>query len=102
MESVREFFETLPEKIPAEKTAGVTNSWLFDITDAGIWLVDVDDGKIVVTEGEAHADARIAMSEETFRKLVARELNPMKAFMTRKIKVDGNMAVATKLGKILG
>jgi putative sterol carrier protein len=102
MESVKEFFETLPEKVPAEHTAGITNSYLFEIKEAGTWLVAVDDGKITVTEGEAEADVRIGMSEETFHKLAAGEQNPMRGVMTGKIKVKGNMGAASKLGKILG
>jgi putative sterol carrier protein len=102
MESVKEFFETLPERVPQEKAAGVTNSYLFEINDVGTWFVDVDDGKVTVTEGEAEADVRIGMSEEIFRKLVAGEQNPMRGVMTGKIKVKGNMGAASKLGKLLG
>ena len=102
MESVKEFFESLPEKVPAERAAGITNSYLFDITDVGTWLVDVNDGSVKVTEGEGTADVRIGMSEETFRRLVAREQNPLRGVMTGKIKVDGNMGAATKLGKLFG
>ena len=102
MESVKEFFESLPAKVPQERAAGVTNSYLFEITDVGTWLVDVDDGKVTVTEGEAEADVRIGMTEEIFRKLVAGEQNPMRGVMSGKIKVHGNMGAASKLGKILG
>src|SRR3954451_19824310 len=101
MESVKEFFETLPAKV-GDKAAGVTDSYLFEIRDVGTWLVDVDDGKVTVTEGEAEAEVTIAMSEEIFRKLVAGEQNAMRGVMTGKIKVKGNMAAAAKLGKILG
>ena len=100
MESVKDFFETLPARVPAENAAGVTNSYLFEIKDAGTWLVDVDDGKITVTEGEAEADVHIGMSEETFRKLAAGEQNPMRGVMTGKIKVKGNMGAAAKLQKL--
>ena len=80
----------------------MTNSYLFEINEVGTWLVDVDDGKVTVTEGEAEADVRIGMSEEIFRKLVAGEQNPMRGVMTGKIKVKGDMGAASKLGKILG
>ena len=55
-----------------------------------------------MAQGEAEADVRIGMSEEIFRKLVAGEQNPMRAVMTGKIKVKGNMGAASKLQKILG
>jgi putative sterol carrier protein len=105
-ETVQEFFDKLPERVPPENTAGMTNSYLFEITEAGTWLVAVDDGTITVAkhEGdtEAEVDVRITMSEEIFHKLVAREQNAMRAVMTGKIKVKGNMGAASKLQKILG
>jgi putative sterol carrier protein len=103
-ETVQEYFEKLPSRVPPENTAGMTNSYLFEIKDVGTWLVAVDDGTVTVDkqEGEAEADVRIAMSEEIFRKLVAGEQNPMRAVMTGKIRVKGNMGAASKLQKILG
>jgi putative sterol carrier protein len=101
-ETVKEYFETLPSRVPPENTAGMTNSYLFEIKDVGTWLVAVNDGTVTVTEGEADADVRIGMSEEIFQKLVAGEQNPMRAVMTGKIKVKGNMGAASKLQKILG
>ncbi len=100
--TVKEFFEGLPARVPPENTAGITNSYLFDIKEVGTWLVGVDDGTVTVTEGEAEADVRIGMSEEIFRKLISGEQNAMRGVMTGKIKVKGNMGAASKLGKILG
>ena len=102
MESVKEFFETLPAKVPAENTVGITHSYLFEIKEVGTWLVAVDDGKMTVTEGEGEADVQIGMSEEVFRKLVAGEQNAMRGVMTGKIKVKGDYVAAKKLGQILG
>jgi putative sterol carrier protein len=35
-------------------------------------------------------------------KMAAGDLNPMMAFMTGKLKVKGDMAVAMKLGQVMG
>jgi len=61
-----------------------------------------EDGTLTVTEGDGEADVRIGMSEDIFQKLVAGEQNPMRAVMTGKIRVKGNMGAASKLQKILG
>ena len=53
----------------------MTNSYLFDIDGAGQWTVDVDDGKVTVTEGGGDADATITTSEETFQKIISGEQN---------------------------
>jgi putative sterol carrier protein len=100
--TVREWFESLPARVPPDRAAGLTDSYLFDIGGAGMWYVAAPDGKLVVEEGERDADARISVSADTFRKLVAREQSAMRAFMTGKIKVSGDMGAATKLQQLLG
>ena len=75
----------------------MTNSYLFDIEGAGQWKVDVDDGKVTVTEGGGDADCTIWASEQTFEKIVAGEQNPTSAYMTGKLKIKGEMGAAMKL-----
>jgi putative sterol carrier protein len=99
-QTVQEFFENLESQADAAKTAGMTNSYVFDIDGAGQWKVDVDDGKVTVTEGGGDADAVISASEETFQKIVAGEQNPTSAYMTGKLKIKGDMGAAMKLQKL--
>ena len=98
--SAREFFETLESRVDASKTAGMNNSYLFDIDGAGKWKVDVQDGNVNVSEGEGDADVTISTSEETFEKMVSGEQNPTSAYMTGKLKVKGDMGAAIKLQKL--
>jgi putative sterol carrier protein len=99
-DTVQEFFEGLPARADAEKTAGMNNSYLFDIEGAGKWTVTVDDGNVSVTEGGEDADAVITASQETFEKIVSGEQNPTSAYMTGKLKVKGDMGAAMKLQKL--
>ena len=98
--TAREFFDSLETRSDASKTAGMTNSYLFDIEGAGKWTVNVDDGKVSVTEGGEDADAVITTSEATFEKIVSGEQNPTSAYMTGKLKVKGDMGAAMKLQKL--
>jgi putative sterol carrier protein len=101
MADVKEFFDTLASNADASKTAGMTNSYQFDIEGAGQWHVDVDDGAVTVNEGAGgDADVTISASEETFQKIVAGEQNPTSAYMTGKLKVKGDMGAAMKLQKL--
>ena len=100
MTSAREFFETLESRVDESKTRGMNNSYLFDIDGAGTWKVDVADGKVSVTEGGGDADATIRASEETFSAIASGEQNPTTAYMTGKLKVDGDMGAALKLQKL--
>jgi putative sterol carrier protein len=98
--SAKEFFDTLETRVDASKTAGMNNSYLFDIDGAGTWKVDVQDGNVNVTEGGGDADVTITTSEETFEKMVSGEQNPTSAYMTGKLKVKGDMGAAMKLQKL--
>ncbi len=98
--TVQDFFASLPTRADASKTAGMTNSYLFDIDGAGQWKVDVDDGTVTVTEGAADADVTISTSEEVFQKIIAGEQNPTSAYMTGKLKIKGDMGAAMKLQKL--
>jgi putative sterol carrier protein len=99
-DTVQDFFANLPDRADASKTAGMTNSYVFDIDGAGQWTVNVDDGAITVDEGAGDADVTISTSEETFEKIVAGEQNPTSAYMTGKLKIKGDMGAAMKLQKL--
>jgi len=99
-DSVQEFFRNLPSRADSSKTAGMNNSYVFDIDGAGQWTVSVDDGKVSVSEGAGEADATIQASQEVFEKIVAGEQNPTSAYMTGKLKVKGDMGAAMKLQKL--
>jgi putative sterol carrier protein len=100
MASVREFFEGLPERVPADRIAGMNNTYVFDIEGAGTWRVAIADGSIDVTEGEGDADVTFSSSEESFEKIVSGEQNPTTAYMTGKLKIKGDMGAAMKLQKL--
>jgi putative sterol carrier protein len=100
-DSVQQFFQTLESRADASKIAGMTNSYVFDIDGAGQWKVDVDDGKVTVSEGGGDdADAVISSSSETFQKIIAGDQNPTSAYMTGKLKIKGDMGAAMKLQKL--
>ena len=99
-ESTREFFESLPARADASKLAGMNNSYVFDIEDAGMWLVTVEDGAVSVREGEGEADATISASEENFQRILSGEQNATSAYMTGKLKIKGDMGAAMKLQKL--
>ena len=100
MDDPREFFETLESRVDPGKAAGMTASYRFDIDGSGSWLVDVDDGKVTVTEDGGDADCTISTSSETFLRIANGEQNPTAAYMSGKLKVKGDMGQAMKLQKL--
>ena len=100
MRSPREFFESLESRVDPTKAAGLTASYLFEIDGAGTWLVDVDDGKVSVSEngGDArHDDLDLRRDVHEDRD---GEQNPTSAYMSGKLKVKGDMGQAMKLQKL--
>ena len=100
MADVKEFFDGLESRADASKTAGMNNSYVFDIEGAGQWKVDVKDGAVSVSEGGGDADVTLTTSEETFQKIISGEQNPTSAYMTGKLKIKGDMGAAMKLQKL--
>jgi putative sterol carrier protein len=98
--SVQEFFDGLAARADAEKTAGMNNSYLFEIEGAGEWLVSVQDGSVSVSQGSGEADTTITTSEETMLAVISGEQNPTTAYMTGKLKIKGDMGAAMKLQKL--
>jgi putative sterol carrier protein len=98
--SAREFFEGLESRVDDSKTAGMNNSYLFDIEGEGQWKVDVHDGHVHVTEGTSDADVTITTSADNFEKIVSGDMNPTTAYMSGKLKIKGDMGAAMKLQKL--
>jgi putative sterol carrier protein len=98
--SPREFFESLESRVDSTKAAGLTASYRFEIDGAGTWLVDVDDGKVSVSENGGDAETTISASADTFMKIASGEQNPTSAYMSGKLKVKGDMGQAMKLQKL--
>jgi putative sterol carrier protein len=101
-DTARELFEGLEGRIDPARTRGTTASYRFDVQGAGSWHVDVNDGAVRVTESDAPADCVIRASEANLLRIVRGELNPVTAYMTRKVKVEGDITLATRLRDLFG
>ena len=97
---VRQFFANLPSRVDPAKTAGMTNSYVFDIAGAGQWTVRVSDGTVSVAEGAEEVDATITADADTLARIADGEQNATTAYMTGKLKVKGDMGAALKLQKL--
>jgi putative sterol carrier protein len=55
-----------------------------------------------VRAGDDEADVTLTADADVFRAILDGEMNATMAFMTGKLKVDGSMGQAMKLGAVLG
>lgn len=104
--SVADIFNSMPGRLQADKAAGTNMSLLFDLSGdgGGQYFVDINDGHLNVTEGAPAAapSATVKMSAEDFTAMSSGSLNPMMAFMTGKIKVDGDLNSVMKFQSMVG
>ena len=77
---------------------GFDGSVKFLIDGEGAIMVDSDG----VREGDEDADCTMSADAETFEAIMGGDMNPTAAFMSGKLKVDGDMGTAMKLGSFLG
>lgn len=87
----------------ADKVAGIApigNTLKFLLQADGMDYIVFLDGRgnmNIVSGDDLDADCTVMMKKDTYLKLDRKELNPMFAAMTGKIRVKGNLAVAAKL-----
>lgn len=105
MADTREFFETyLPSKLTSNPAlAGTVNAiFQFDVKDAGTWTLDLTSAPGSVTEGPSeNPGCTLSISKADWEKILDNPSYAMQCFMTGKLKVGGQMALAMQLQKIL-
>lgn len=79
-------------ELAIKNNAGKSQSWTIDFKG---------DGDVYLGKAKSKADIVINTTDETFLELAAGKINGQKAFMTGKIKVTGNIMLATKLDNVL-
>lgn len=79
------------------ESSGFDRSVKFDTGGDGVVVIDGATISIV----DAPTDCTIKLSLDDLESLISGDLNPTMAFMTGKIKVEGDMSVAMALSQLL-
>lgn len=105
--SLQEIITSLQAKLSADpsKMAGVTATYQFKLSGDG-----GGDYNIVFTDGAAQLNQgvtddpsiTISMEAADFKDLVDGKMDAISAFMTGKLKVEGDMSLAMRLQALLG
>ena len=100
--TVREFFEQVPGRVSPQQARVLNASYRFDIEGAGSWRLESDGEGVVVTESDAPADCVVKADEATFLGIVEGRQGAMGAYMTGKIRVEGDLGLAMRLRDLFG
>ena len=86
------------DALGAKLEGGFDGTAKFVIEGEGALIIDASG----VRAGDDEADVTLTADQDTFRAILDGDLNPTSAFMTGKLKVDGDMGAAMRLGSVLG
>ena len=86
-----------------EISAGVNATYLFEVSgdQGGQWHITLNGSGGKVQAGSFENPNFIMIKDQDLVNLVEGKLNPQMAFMTGKLRVKGDIALALKLGSIL-
>lgn len=105
MPSVADLFKEMPNRFDAAKAGDMNASIMFALTGegGGTWSVIIADGGVKVEEGEIDSPkATVRMDAGDYADMVSGKLNPMMAFMSGKVKVEGDLNSVMKVQSVFG
>jgi putative sterol carrier protein len=98
-----EYFDTLADRFVPDQAKGVNATMHYSLSGAGggEWTITIEDGhfKGVQTGSVEKPTLSIMMDAAKFIEMANGDLDGRKAFLTRKLKVKGNIALAQKMQK---
>ncbi|MEP9389726.1 SCP2 sterol-binding domain-containing protein [Mesorhizobium sp. KR9-304] len=83
---------------PKVESAGFERSVKFDTGADGVIVID----GATISTSDAPTDCTIKLSLSDLEDLISGDLSPTAAFMTGKIKIEGDMSVAMALSQLIG
>ena len=100
MSEIAGFFEQMPGRVDKDKIAGMNATYQFNISgdNGGEWSVAIANGDVTIGNGAAASpNITLTISDENFSNLIQGKLNGQTAFLTGKLKIQGDMTLAMKL-----
>ncbi|MGI0054764.1 MAG: SCP2 sterol-binding domain-containing protein [Thermoplasmata archaeon] len=86
-----------------QELSGLERTIVVRLSDEGSYAVDLRGGRLenLRTNPPPHADVTIRTDSETFRGLLSKEIGPMKAMVTGRLKLDGSLEDKLLFRKLL-
>ncbi len=101
--SVSALFEQLAGSLNAQAATGIDKTLEWNITDEdpGVWALEIKDGRgRLIPGGVPNPDTTFTTTGAVWVAIAEGSQDAMKAFMTGKLKVSGDMMLALKVPKL--
>ncbi len=98
--SLEELTTKIRERMGEDSGLGATLK--FDLGDDGVLFLDGASEPNKVTNDDDDADCTIGVAFDDLKAMMSGDLDPMVAFSTGKLRIEGDMSIALKLGNIVG
>jgi putative sterol carrier protein len=107
MTTIQSAFDDMAKQLAEarDKAEGLTAVYQYKIEgeNGGWWTLVFDDGSATITPGKVdNPNVTISIDEEDMLALNSGELTGVEAFMTGKLRVQGDPVLGMKLGSLLG
>lgn len=107
MNTPQEVFDDMVSTLAAnpDRAEGLTATYQYTVhgDHGGLWTLMIDDGKAELRPGAtADPDVKINIDESDLLGMARGEFTGTEAFMTGKLRVEGNPVLGMQLGRILG
>ncbi|WP_151705487.1 SCP2 sterol-binding domain-containing protein [Nitrincola alkalilacustris] len=99
--TLEKIIRKFPERFNAEQGKGLQAVFQFLLNDSEAFHLVIKDEACVSEYGEhPDPDITLIMDESTFMQVISGELDGMSAFMKGQLRAEGNVMLATRLGKL--
>lgn len=99
-EEIKSIFPEMVDRLIPEKADGVNVTIQFDLSgdNGGMFWVKIENGAAASGEGEIDSPAMTLKADaDDWYAVSTGQLNAMQAFMSGKIKIQGDMSIAMKM-----
>lgn len=101
MSDVGDIFQSMQSRFNRNAASGLDLVFQFNITDADNYHLIVKDGSCDLQEGQAdNPSVTLITDKETMRGIISGETSGMQAFMSGRLRTEGDMLMAMKLGEL--
>jgi len=99
--SLERIVRKLPQKFNPDQATGLEATFQFRLTDADSFFIDIRDGECTSEYG-MHDDPNLVLhlDEATLIRIISGEQDGMSAYMKGQLRAEGNVMLATRLGKL--